>query len=44
MYAFVGRPSDEAYVILRVEDPDRAINVLSENNINVLPSSEVYDL
>ena len=44
MYAFVGKPSDEAYVILRVEEPDRAIAALSRSGINVLPSSEVYDL
>lgn len=44
MYAFVGKQADEALVILRVEDPQRAIEVLGRNNIKVLPSSSVYDL
>lgn len=44
MYAFVGKPNDGAYVILRVEEPDRAIEVLSKNGIEVLSSSIVYDL
>ncbi|MCX7709631.1 MAG: ACT domain-containing protein [Clostridia bacterium] len=44
MYAFVGRPGDEAYVILRVEEPDRAIEVLTKKDIKVLSSSAVYEL
>lgn len=44
MYAFVGKTSDEALVILRVETPDRAVDALSKNNIRVLSSSVVYEL
>jgi len=44
MYAFVGKTSNEALVILRVEDPARAIDVLTKNNLKVLPSSTVYEL
>lgn len=44
MYAFVGKSENEALVILRVEDPDRAVKVLTANRINVLPSSSVYKL
>lgn len=44
MYAFVGKTEDEALVILRVEEPDRAIEVLKENGISVLPSNQVYKL
>ncbi|MDP4093324.1 MAG: acetolactate synthase [Bacillota bacterium] len=44
MYAFVGKKSSDALVILRVEDPERAIEVLKKNNIKVLSSKEVYDL
>jgi hypothetical protein len=44
MYAFVGKSSDEALVILRVEDPDRAIESLTRNNVRVLSSSAVYEL
>ncbi len=44
MYAFVSKSEDEALVILRVEDPARAITVLKENGISVLTSSQVYKL
>jgi hypothetical protein len=44
MYAFVGKTTSEALVILRVEDPDKAIDALSKNNIKVLPSNVIYDL
>jgi len=44
MYAFVGKATNEALVILRVEDPDKAVQVLTANNIKVLPSSVVYEL
>lgn len=44
MYAFVGKASEEALVILKVEDSEKAIRVLTENNIKVLSSSAVYDL
>lgn len=44
MYAFVSKTEDEALVILRVEDPDRAITSLKKNGINVLSSNQVYKL
>ena len=44
MYAFVSKADEEALVILRVEDPERAIEALKGNNISVLPSSSVYKL
>lgn len=42
MYAFVGKTTDEALVILRVEAPEKAIDLLTQNGIKVLPSSTVY--
>lgn len=42
MYAFVGKTSSEALVILRVENSEKAIEVLSKNGIKVLPSNQVY--
>jgi len=42
MYAFVGKATNEAMVILRVEDPERAVKVLQDNGINVLSSNTVY--
>lgn len=44
MYAFVGKTSSEALVILRVENPERAVDVLTKNGIKVLSSSAVYEL
>lgn len=44
MYAFVGKTTNEALVILRVEEPDKAVAILEANNVKVLPSSVVYSL
>jgi hypothetical protein len=44
MYAFVGKAENQALVILRVEDTDKAISALKENNISVLTSEQVYRL
>lgn len=44
MYAFVGKFSGEAMVILKVENPEKAIKELTDNNIKVLSASTVYDL
>ena len=44
MYAFVGKKSDEALVILRVEDIDKAVEQLKQNNILVIPSKVVYEM
>lgn len=44
MYAFVGKSSSDALVILRVEEPERAIELLKNTNVKVLPSSQVYKL
>ncbi len=44
MYAFVGKTTSEALVILRVEDPATAAEELDKNNIKVLPAERVYQL
>lgn len=44
MYAFVSKTEDEALVILRVEDPAKAVDSLKTNGISVLSSSQVYKL
>ncbi|MCG8499244.1 MAG: ACT domain-containing protein [Firmicutes bacterium] len=44
MYAFVGKETNKALVILRVEEPERAAEVLDKNNILVLPAERVYEL
>lgn len=44
MYAFVGKSSTDALVILRVEEPEKAIELLKKTNIRVLSAEEVYNL
>ena len=44
MYAFVGKAENEALVILKTSDNDRAVTVLKDNGINVVPSGAVYKL
>lgn len=44
MYAFVGKATNDALVILRVEDAQKAIDTLSAQNIKVLTSDTVYKL
>ncbi len=42
MYAFVGKTGNEAFVILRVENPDEALKTLANCDIPVIPSEKVY--
>lgn len=44
MYAFISKNEDEALVILRVEDPARAVDSLRANGIDVLSPSRIYKL
>jgi hypothetical protein len=42
LYAFVGRSSSDAIVVIRVEDPELALDKLEQTGIRVLSSKEVY--
>ena len=44
MYAFISKSEDQAYVILRVENNDKAVEALKENNFTILKAEEVYDM
>ena len=44
MYAFVGKKSEEALVILRVDNSSKAVDVLAKKGIEVLSSDKVYKL
>lgn len=44
LYAFIGKATDDALVIFKVEDPDRAVQVFQAYGIGVLDSSQVYRL
>ena len=43
-YAFVAHEKDKAYVILRVEDNDAAIRIMSDNGIKLLTADEMNNL
>ena len=43
-YAFVAHEKDKAYVILRVEDNDAAIKIMSDNSIKMLTVDEMNNL
>ncbi len=44
MYAFIGKTISGALVVLRVDDPEKAVKVLSDSGIRVLSNDEVYSL
>ena len=44
MYAFIGTPHQRAFVILRVEDNEAAIKVLTDNGIGLLNTIDVYEI
>ena len=44
MYAFLGTTSQGALVIIRVENPDKAISVMCQAGINILTGEQVYSL
>ncbi len=44
LYAFVTQSSSAALIVFRVEQVDKAINVLKENGVNVVPGEKVYQI
>ena len=42
MYAFVERSGQNAVIIFRFDDPDRAIATLQQNGLTVLPGEKLY--
>ena len=44
MYAFISKTVNTAYVILRVEDNERAIEVLQANGVKLVSEQEVYSM
>lgn len=43
MYAFLSRTDSEAFVIMRIEDPDKGLEIMKKNGVKILSSSEVFD-
>lgn len=44
MYAFISRDKGKAYVILRVEDSEKAVDVLAKDEIKILTPEEIYGM
>jgi len=44
VYAFVAHNRDEAVIVMRFEDPDKALKVLEQNNIKVISNDEVIKI
>ena len=44
LYAFVERSGEHAVIIFRFDAPDKAIDVLQKNGLNVLPGAKLYGL
>ena len=44
LYAFVERSGENAVMIFRFDAPDKAIEVLKQNGLTVLPGSKLYGL
>jgi len=44
MYAFIGRSDDRAFVILRVEVPERAAEVLAAAGFEILSGEQIYNM
>ncbi|MCL2033442.1 MAG: ACT domain-containing protein [Oscillospiraceae bacterium] len=42
MYAFISRSDDQAFVIMRVEDPDKGIAALNGQGIKLLCREDIY--
>jgi hypothetical protein len=44
LYAFITRKKDDAYVIFRVEDPERATEIFASHDIRTAAAKDLYDL
>ena len=44
LYAFVSSKSDAAIVVMRLENMEKAITTLNENNVKILETKDIKDL
>ena len=44
MYAFITREAGRAYVILRVDDNDRAVEIFNNNGVKLVTSEDIYNM
>jgi hypothetical protein len=43
LYAFVEKSGQNAVIIFRFDDPEKAIDILLKNKFTVIPGSQLYD-
>lgn len=44
LYAFISREKGKAYVILRVDDENKAIEVLKSNNVDLIEAEQIHKM
>ena len=44
MYAFVSASNDGAYMVIKVENPDAAVELLNKNNIALLEEKDIQNI
>ncbi|MDO4563168.1 MAG: ACT domain-containing protein [Clostridia bacterium] len=44
MYAFIGKKDSRAIVVVRVDNPQKAVEVFKKNGVTVVEASEAYNL
>ncbi len=44
MYAFISKTDNTAYVILRVENNEKALEALKDNNVQILSAEDIYKM
>lgn len=44
MYAFVSRKGEKAYVILRLEDNEKAVEMFKQSGVELLECTDIYSL
>ena len=44
LYAFVSSKTDEAIVVMRLEDMEKAIDALNDNNVKILDTQDINEL
>lgn len=42
MYGFVGKQDETAVMIIRADDPDKAVNILSESGVETVEPDNIY--
>lgn len=44
MYAFISRTDSQAFVIMRIADPQKGVGLMKEHGMRLLASEEIYNI